>query len=437
MTNVPLREAANDGNVGSVSIDDWIGGRTIFSLGTNAGADVLPFQAWRNFKEAFAPELVRRAISESPVPVRKCLDPFGGSGTTALACQFLGVRPTTIEVNPYLADLIEAKLVAYDISALARDFATLVRVANKKRLSAAKFFSAAPPTFVEPGVDSRWIFDSAIAARLASYVASLETIESVTNRRLLRVLLGGVLIDSSNVIVSGKGRRYRRGWEDRYRTAADLDEAFCSAVENAVGDILRYANRTEPGYSVLRGDARSLLKKVKRVDIAIFSPPYPNSFDYTDVYNVELWGLRYLCRAEDNTRLRLGTLESHVQIKRCFSAPPAESTLLKKTLRALCAKRDDLWNPGIPDMVGGYFADMRHTIKMIADRLPTNGQIWMVVGDSRYAGVSIPVADILAQLAGSVRCRLITKEPFRSMRTSAQQGGSASLSETLLVLGRR
>ena len=38
-------------------------------------------------------------------PIFSCIDPFGGSETTALACQFLGAAPTTIELNPYLADL--------------------------------------------------------------------------------------------------------------------------------------------------------------------------------------------------------------------------------------------------------------------------------------------------------------------------------------------
>jgi hypothetical protein len=30
-------------------------------------------------------------------------NPFGGSGTTALSCQFLVIRPSAIEVNPTLA----------------------------------------------------------------------------------------------------------------------------------------------------------------------------------------------------------------------------------------------------------------------------------------------------------------------------------------------
>jgi hypothetical protein len=421
----------------NVSFEDWVGGRIIESIGTNAGAQVLPFQAWRHFKEAFAPELIHRAISESAIPVRHCLDPFGGSGTTALACQFLGVRPTVIEVNPFLADLIESKLARYNIRSLARDFGALVRAANKRRLSPAKFYASAPSTFVEPGIDGRWIFNLPVAARIAAYVGSLPSIDSPVNRRLFRVLLGGVLIDLSNVVISGKGRRYRRNWQERRVSAADVDEAFCQSIEAAVGDILRHAQRAEYCYSLLRGDARRLVRRVKSPDLAVFSPPYPNSFDYTDVYNVELWALKYLNRVQDNTALRMATLSSHVQIKRSFAPPPTDSILLNRTLRALRSKRADLWDVHIPDMVGAYFTDIASTIRAVSHVLPKKGQIWMVVGDSRYAGVSIPVAKILAQLAPSVNCNLIIKEPFRSMRTSAQQGGSHSLDETLLVLSRR
>jgi hypothetical protein len=352
------------------SFEDWIGGRRIQSIGTNAGADALPFQRWRNFKEAFAPELIQRAISESRIPVHTCLDPFGGSGTTALACQFLGVRPVTVEVNPFLADLIEAKLSTYDVREVARDFARLIRAANRKKLDPRRFFNAGPPTFVEPGVDGRWIFDTPIARRLAGYVSSLREIPDPTNRRLLKALLGGVLIDVSNVVVSGKGRRYRKNWEGRRMVAADLDETFCVSVENAVDDIVRYGERSETRYTVLRGDARTSLKHVRNLDLCVFSPPYPNSFDYTDVYNVELWGMRYLKRAKDNSSLRLSTLSSHVQIKREYAKAPDKSLLLNSTLKKLRAKQHDLWNRNIPDMVGAYFADLTQVISTID--LPLN-----------------------------------------------------------------
>ena len=105
-------------NFTNVSFSSWTGDRKLKSLGSNAGAPPLAFQNWRRIKEAFAPELIGRAVAETTAslgrPVRTCIDPFAGSGTTALACQFLGVIPTAIEVNPFLSDLIEAKLIPVD-----------------------------------------------------------------------------------------------------------------------------------------------------------------------------------------------------------------------------------------------------------------------------------------------------------------------------------
>ena len=85
-------------------------------------------------------------------------------------------------------------------------------------------------------------------------------------------------------------------------------------------------------------------------------------------------------------------------------------------------------------MVGGYFHDMKEVIGALHGRLNEHGEIWAVVGDSRYAGIRIQVANILADLAEPMGFEVAKIEPFRSMRSSAQQGGQQELDETLLVL---
>ena len=417
-----------------VAFDEWTQGRAIASFGTNAGADELPFQSWRNFKEAFAPELVERAVRESKIPVRRALDPFGGSGTTALACQFLGVPPTTVEVNPFLADLIEAKLCTYNPDALAKDLGSIARLASSVEELSPRL-AHLPPTFVEPGVNMRWIFDRAIAVRIGALLDAIESVEDQSHRRLFRVLLGGVLVDVSNVVVSGKGRRYRRGWQARHRQSACVDDAFFEASRKAIGEIHRFSSRRELGYELLRGDARAALKK-GRWDMALFSPPYPNSFDYTDVYNVELWTLGYLGSAAANRRLREATLSSHVQVSRSFAQQPPGSPALENVMAQLIAARSTLWDARIPEMVGAYFADLIAIVSRIDSRLSIGGSLWLVVGDSQYAGIPIPTAEIVGTLAIKAGLVLRGYEPFRSMRLSPQQGGRPELAETLIMLER-
>ena len=415
-----------------VSFEQWTGKRELATLGTNAGSIALPFQKWRHFKEAFAPEIVYEAVQSGSGKVLNCIDPFGGSGTTALACQFLGVRPTTIEVNPYLADLIDAKLTVYDAERLVRDLGAVLRLAS--RTDCSERLAQLPSTFVEPGVADRWIFDRDVATRILSILLAIENLSTPSHRILFKVLLGGILVELSNAVVNGKGRRYRRGWDKRRRTAGDVDLAFTEAATAAIGEIGRYGKRASVDYTLVRGDCREAIAGQGPFELAIFSPPYPNSFDYTDVYNIELWMLGYLQASEQNRVLRESTLTSHVQIHRSFAAAPTGSVRLDAALKSLMARSHELWNPHIPAMLGAYFAEMLGVVESLRSTLTPSGSIWAVVGDSRYAGVAFNVAEIIAELASSGGLTVERLETLREMRASAQQGGQAQLAESLLVL---
>lgn len=421
----------------AVTFSDWLDGRRPLHLSTNSGTDRVAFQSWRNFKEAFAPELVGQAYEETSRalgrPVASCIDPFGGSGTTALACQFLGVCPTTIEVNPFLADLIEAKLSSYDADQLVADFRSVMKSRFREY---ARPFPGAPDTFVEPGRSGRYIFSRQVASRIASIRSGIMKIEHAANRRLMLVLLGAISLSISNVVVSGKGRRYRQDWQNRQAGREEVDAAFSDAVVKAIYEIRRYENRLGRAYQLLRGDAREIIPTNAGYDLAVFSPPYPNSFDYTDVYNVELWVCGYLSSSADNRDLRLSTLRSHVQIKRSFEAPVLSSPTLERVASELDEVRAKLWDSDIPGMVSAYFADMNVVLRKLGKGLIAGGRAYMVVGDSQYAGVKVPVAQILSELALAEGFEIVAEEPFRSMRASPQQGGREQLAETLITLSR-
>jgi hypothetical protein len=399
---------------------------------SNQDGGRLPFQRWFRFKEAFAPALVADVVRSSPIPVRTCLDPFGGSGTTALTSQFLGIRPTTIEVNPFLADVAEAKLCAYDGDALTASRLALARLVGELRwdeLEREIHFRGAAATFVEPGVKDRWIFDRAVAARILTYRAAIGQIADPSHGRLFRVLLGSTLLAISNVVVNGKGRRYRGGWGLRKVDPEELDRLFDEAFKRALYDVWRFRRRACGEYALLRGDARTAILESEAADLVLFSPPYPNSFDYTDIYNVELWALGYLDSPDANRMLREATLRSHVQIKRDFAVKELESDSLRQTLESLSAVRGELWNRHIPDMVGAYFADLRTIMAGAAARLTPGGQVVMVVGDSRYADITVDVSRIIGEIAPSVGLEVSDSTPVRSMRSSAQQGGDFELGE--------
>jgi len=427
----PVASALN-GN--SKLLEDWLKSHADgMPISSNQASLDLPFQRWFKIKEAFSPRFIIECVQNSGREVKHCLDPFGGSGTSALTCQFLGIRPTTIEVNPFLADLIEAKLTKYSVRSLRQDFEDVMRIADPRGIRPRSILKNAPPALVEPGTGDRWIFSTRVAQQILALSAAIQCVESTKHRRLLRVVLGSILIGASNVIVNGKGRRYRGNWKDRSCTAASLVEQFRKRFEEVVDDIRRFSKREYCEYKVIRGDCREGLRGVKSIDLGIFSPPYPNSFDYTDIYNLELWMLGYLSWKQDNSILRNQTLRSHVQIKRSFDTLRDISPKLDRSYDALVRVRRKLWNRHIPEMVSSYFCDMASILMDVHSKLRRNGRIFIAVGSSKYGGVLIDVAGIRTELAIASGLNFVDSSAIRSMRSSAQQGGRRELSESIIV----
>jgi hypothetical protein len=199
-------------------------------------------------------------------------------------------------------------------------------------------------------------------------------------------------------------------------------------------DLCLYSDRSCRDYQLLRGDSRQLIGKIDRFDAAIFSPPYPNSFDYTDIYNLELWMLGYLDSKISNQSLRRSTLRSHVQVNRPLEKKPLKSVKLGRLYTELSAIRGDLWDDRLPEMVISYFEDMRQILADIHTSLESDGRVFMAVGNSQYAGVRIDVPRILAEISKNLGFDVINSCAIRSMRTSAQQGGEHDLAESLVVL---
>lgn len=405
-------------------------------LTTAQGVGSVPFQRWFKFKEAFSPQFVHDVVKKSAITINKILDPFGGSGTTALVAQMMGVQATTIEVNPFLSDLIESKLSSYDVNELISDWGHVQKNVNLQQPCIKTLFTGAPATLYNNGETPRWIFDYNIIYRIAQYRAVIESLTNKHSEKLFRVLLGTILISFSNVLINGKGRRYRKNWQDLKYSTRHFDEIMFSKVESALFDIVKYSKLKSDFFNVLKGDSRTIISEFnEKQDLILFSPPYPNTFDYTDIYNVELWVLGYLKNVNDNRSLRKDTLRSHVQVKVENSNPPVSETL-NLTMQLLNNRVDLLWNKNIPAMVANYFYDLNTILENSMRLLEEKGMAVIVIGDSKYADIKIDTAKIVCELAVQLGFTIRECQEIRIMKSSAQQGWSKNLSETAIYLGK-
>lgn len=400
-------------------------------LSSNIGSGTLPFQRWFHFKEAYSPEFVAQSIECAPYKVSRVLDPFAGSGTTSLTCRMLGIDSVSIELNPFLADLVLAKLTPVSPATFHDN---CLKILEKIKISSVdhRILEGAPATLCEPGFNNRWIFGRQAYSSIRALARCISTL-APAEARLARVLLGSILVDCSNVVVNGKGRRYRKNWQSRNISKNNVFDLFETAVSNAVDDLCDFKCFNRSSHKVCHGDVRRRLRRLRNADIAIFSPPYPNSFDYTDVYNLELWMLGYFTSKEDNRNLRIHTLRSHVQIKWPGTVQRSSSPTLSRTVQSLRERRGELWNKNIPEMILGYFEDLAFVFVELSRILQPGKRVIIAVGDSQYVGIKIHVSQILREILKSIGFKVVELSPIRSMRVSAQHGGQLNLEETAIT----
>ncbi|WP_142288121.1 DNA methyltransferase, partial [Klebsiella pneumoniae] len=124
---------------------------------SNQGTIDLPFQRWFRFKEAFSPKFVVDTLTSLPYEVNTCLDPFLGSGTTAITCKLMGINSIGTEVNPFLADLISAKLKYVSPEIFLRGYKNII---DNLEIIPEDFLltPGMPLSFTEPGIKGRFIF---------------------------------------------------------------------------------------------------------------------------------------------------------------------------------------------------------------------------------------------------------------------------------------
>jgi hypothetical protein len=125
------------------------------------------------------------------------------------------------------------------------------------------------------------------------------------------------------------------------------------------------------------------------VDLALFSPPYPNNIDYTEVYKLELWALGLVDNDRAFARQRRRTLRSHGSLKwdeayEYQSAPYASivDDLMRPVVDAI--PKGDRYTNARRQLVMGYADDMLRVAIKIAHVLRPRGVAACVVGNSLH-----------------------------------------------------
>lgn len=360
-----------------------------------------PIHRWYYYKEGFSPLLPAQLVQALGVGVNGIVaDSFAGVGTTALSLrQHPKIKQVIgIEYSPFAAFVGSTKLAAIslDVESLQRQFERLQHARLPSKTPAAPQLSA----FNNPA-----IFPRDTLRRLISFRELVRRDDSLADdeRNLFLLGIAAVMEDLSNVMKDGRALRILKGRNRRRQglrpLVGALDETGVRATiinqwRAMIEDVEHLADQQATAQlSHIRGDARAITSlrdnRAKRlipdnsVGLYLYSPPYLNFLDYSEVYKLELWFLELVTDQASFRILREGTLRSHPSIQfperprvddasKAFSVIDAITSFLTANLS----------RPSIGPVPGQYFADMYEVLKEQLRTLEPGGSIACVVANS-------------------------------------------------------
>jgi len=332
--------------------------------------------SWYMYKHSYSKELVEKILDEFGIKSGIVLDPFCGGGTTLLACKERGIDSVGYDIMPFSVLVTRVKTETFNIKKIKEDFNS---------------FNANDEIGELPDVE---ILDKAFSKKIKLTIIGIKnwinTLQNPSNREFFLLALLSIIDKSSKAVKSGGFLRIIRKRTKRVQMLKNYKDT----VEKMMRDVEVLPLITSADSRVSVGDARAL-PTGQIFDAVITSPPYPNRHDYTRVYALELL-LSSIDTNADLKVLRYETLRSHVEARKKFKS---EDYKMPKTLEKLVKKlkRKRLNNPMITKMLSGYFEDMYLALGEMKKNLKPSGRIALVVSNVRYAGIPIPVDQLLAE----------------------------------------
>jgi hypothetical protein len=350
-----------------------------------------PIHRWFFYREGYSPKLVKRLLNKEKINKgQRVLDPFCGGGTTLLVSAQQGIESTGYEINKFSAFASKVKTKSYtakDIEAIEKHISDIKNI--------DKFKSSLPL----PKLSTlNKLFDKDILEGLMCYKEAILSIKETKIRDILFFGWLTILEPASNYRKGGNGLKLRRA-----NNKKPLKEAFFKKLSEISMD-LKYLNHkgfyndfAEPN---IYEDSAVNIKIADKFDISIFSPPYLNCFDYCEVYKVELWMGDFVMSYDELRTLRKSSLTSHLSSN--FNNI-SNHTLPRDILSVIEAlKERRLWDNRIPDMIKGYFVDMKKVLLNLFNSLKSGAPCIIVVGNSAYGNMVIPTDIFLCLIAEEV-----------------------------------
>ena len=348
-----------------------------------------PIYNWHSFKHSYSKTLVDCLVKEFELKKGAwVMDPFCGGGTTLLACKELGINSNGFDILPFSVFLSNVKTREYNVEKL---------MTEKKKFNRSKIISMHIPSLTNIPIAKK-AFSTNVRKELIQIKQRIEEINDSTVRDFYNLGMLSILESISN---KKKAGGFLKIVKQRVK-AGKVKKVFMERIESMISDVQKFNEAMKwknINVSASHCDAREINTE-KIYDAIITSPPYPNRHDYTRIYTLEML-FDFVQTNDDLKNIRYETLRSHVEARKKYEAKEyIKPTTLSRLIERV--KKNGTNNPMVIGMLEGYFEDMYLAIREMSKRLENKGKIAVVVSNVRFAGVNIPVDEILSEAGEQV-----------------------------------
>jgi hypothetical protein len=345
------------------------------------------------------------------------LDPFCGTGTTALACASQGIACDTVDLNPFLVWLASAKCARYteeDIRC-AESFARRIAGQDLKGMKGwIPSIRDIHKWWTEPTLDA-----------LSVLFAQISAVPESRPRDLLLIAFCRTAIETAAISFGHQSMSFRRTHPQATLFNQSPFELVLGHFERALADVLNMAADAPAGHvRVLLGDSRSLdqFLPTEKYSAVITSPPYPNRMSYIRELRPYMYWLGYLTDGRQAGELDWKAIGGTwgCATSRLAKWQPNPRVIIPWSGFDQCIQDIKKYNDLLSRYVHKYFEDVALHVDSLATVLAHGARIHYVVGNSKFYDVLVPTEHIYAAMFDAAGFVNIVVEQIRK-RTSKKE----------------
>jgi DNA modification methylase len=372
---------------------------------------------WLRLTPAYSVHLVGDLLNELDLSDGLVLDPFCGTGTTALVCAERGIRAETTDINPFLVWLAQTKCANYSLAELEQFVAVTSAVLVAVMAGGADEWI---PAIHE--IEKWWDIETLhLLGRAMAGIRTAKSEQAV--KSLLKIVFCRVMIESANVSFGHQSMSFKAPGQPCLFHDKKAD--FLTSWRRASNDVLDAAGspvRKEPHISLV--DARRLDEKLAHnaYDCIITSPPYPNRMSYIRELRPYMYWFGFLTNGRQAGELdweaiggTWGCATSNLQKWNPDGSDAIPFEDFENIIHGIRSRSEVL-----ATYVKKYFHDMRQHIRGIYKVVKHGGQVNYIVGNSKFYDVLLPVERIFAAMFREVGFHDVTVRALRK-RTSKKE----------------